>query len=131
MKRQTAVFKILILVSFLMISTVSAVVLHPELVDFNKTMAYSDLGLTGSQDIQIWVGSTLVETGNSTAGYLYQPIGDFHVVTKPQLFNRWLSNPAYLLTDTVDYLGTFAVPLFVFIGFGAILIGLANYGRRR
>ncbi len=97
----------------------------------NKTMSYADLGLTGSQDIQIWVGNTLVETGNTSAGYLYQPDGDFTVVVKPTLSNRWLNNPALFLTDAMDYLLAFAFPLFIILGFAAIIIGLANMGRRR
>jgi hypothetical protein len=112
----------------LIVFPVSAEVLHPEMVDLNKTMSYADLGLTGSQEIQIWVGSTLVETGNTTAGYLYQPVGDFTVVVKPQLANRWLNNPALLLKDIVAYLLEFAIPLFIILGLCAILFGLARYG---
>jgi len=117
------------LLLLVIIPTVSAEVLRPDLVDFNKTMSFADLGLTGSQDVQIWVGDKLVETGNTTAGYLYQPIGDYTVVVKPTLSNRWLNNPALLLVDFIDYLLAFAFPLFVIFGFGAILVGLSRYGR--
>ena len=109
----------------------SAEVLHPEMVDLNKTMSYADLGLTGSQEIQVWVGNTLVETGNTTAGYLYQPTGDYTVVVKPQLSNRWLNSPPLLLKDAIAYLMEFAIPIFILLGLGAVLIGLAGYGRRR
>jgi len=127
-QKTTLIFCLVLLIAS--IPAVSAEILHPEMVT-NKTMSYADLGLTGSQDIQIWVGNTLVETGNTSAGYLYQPDGDFTVVVKPTLSNRWLNNPALFLTDAMDYLLAFAFPLFIILGFAAIIIGLANMGRRR
>jgi len=108
----------------------SAEVLHPEMVDFNKTIAYSDLGLTGQQDIQVWVGNILVMTGNTSAGYLPQPVGDYHVIVKPSLINRWMNNPPLFLKDAMDYLLAFALPIFIILGLGAILIGLAHAGRK-
>lgn len=108
-----------------------ALVLEPDMVDLNKSITFADLGLSGQQDVQIWVGDTLVETGNtSSADILYQPLNDYTVVVKPTLWNRWLNNPALLLTDAIDYLTAFALPLFVILGFCAIIVGLANYGRR-
>ena len=115
----------------LFVPLVSAVVLKPELVDLNKTITFADLGLTGQEDIQIWVGNELVETGNTSGvDILYQPLGDYLVVTRPTLSSRWLNDPALFLTDVIDYLLAFALPLFVIFGFLAILIGLAAYGRR-
>jgi len=130
MKLKNITILILALLALLVLP-VSAEVLHPEMVDFNKTMTYADLGLTGSQDIQIWVGNTLVETGNTTAGYLYQPTGDYTVVVKPQLANRWLNSPPLFLKDAFAYLLEFAIPIFIILGLGAVLIGLARYGGRR
>lgn len=130
MKITTKLFFLIGIVLLILVSPGSAEVLHPEMVDLNKTMTYADLGLTGAQDVQIWVGNTLVETGNTTAGYLYQPIGDYSVVIKPSLISRWASNPANILTDAVNYLLTFALPLFVILGFAAIIIGLYHKGRR-
>lgn len=117
----------------LVVSGVSAVVLKPDMVDMNRTITYSDLGLTGQEDVQIWVGTDLVEYGNTSgADILYQPIdADYHVVTRPSLSSRWLNNPALLLTDAVDYALEFSLPLFIILGFCAILIGLSNYGKRR
>lgn len=117
----------------LVVSGVSAVVLKPDMVDMNRTITYSDLGLTGQEDVQIWVGTDLVEYGNTSgADILYQPIdADYHVVTRPSLSSRWLNNPALLLTDAVDYALAFSLPLFIILGFCAILIGLSNYGKRR
>lgn len=109
----------------------SAEVLHPELVDMNKTITFSDLGLTGQEDIQIWQGMTLIERGNTSgADILYQPLGDYLVVTRPTLISRWMNNPALFLTDAIDYLLAFVFPLFLIFGFCAILVGLARYGRR-
>jgi len=128
LKKTNLIFCIALLIT--LIPCVSAVVLHPEMVDYNKTVAYSDLGLTGTQEIQVWVGNVLVMTGNTSAGSMPQPIGDYHVVVKPALGNRWLTNPALFLTDAVDYLLAFALPLFVIFGFIAIIIGISRYGRR-
>jgi hypothetical protein len=113
---------------FALIPLASADVLHPELIS-NKTISFADLGLTGQQDIQIWQGNILIETANTSAGYIYAPEGDYFVVVKPALTNRWLNNPAMFLVDAVDYLLAFALPLFMILGMGAILIGLAKYGR--
>jgi len=111
-----------------LIPCASAEVLHPELVS-NNTISFADLGLTGQQDIQIWQGNILIETANTTAGFIYAPIGDYFVVVKPALTNRWLNNPVMFLTDAVDYLLAFALPLFMILGMAAILIGLAKHGR--
>jgi hypothetical protein len=111
---------------------VSAVVLREDMVDLNKTISYADLGMTGQQDVQIWVGSELVEYGNTSgADVLYQPLEDYTTVIRPTLTNRWLNNPAMMLVDAVGYLTSFALPIFIILGLGAILIGLANVGRRR
>jgi hypothetical protein len=115
----------------LFVMPASAEVLRPDMVDLNKTVSFADLGLIGQQDIQIWVGPYLVETGNTTAGYLYQPIGDYFIVVKPSLANRWLNKPDLLLKDAVSYLLEFALPIFIILGLGAILIGLARYGGRK
>lgn len=128
--KKTSLLYIALLIA-LLAPCVSAEILHPEMVDCNKTMTYADLSLSGPSDVQIWVGTTLVETGNTTAGHLCQPLGDFSVVQKPALANRWMNNPGYLLTDAVGYLMTFAIPLFIIVGFFAICIGLASYGRKR
>jgi len=103
----------------LFVPLVSAVVLRPDMVDLNRTITFSDLGLTGQEDVQIWVGTDLVEYGNTSgADILYQPLdADFHIVTRPTLSSRWLNNPALFLTDAVDYLMAFAFPLFVILGF--------------
>jgi len=110
-----------------LVSCASAEVLHPELVS-NNTISFADLGLTGQQDIQIWQGNILIETANTSAGYIYAPIGDYFVVVKPSLTNRWVNNPAMLLTDAIDYLLAFALPIFIILGMAAILIGLAKHG---
>jgi hypothetical protein len=111
---------------------VSAVVLREDMVDLNKTISYADLGMTGQQDVQIWVGSELVEYGNTSgADVLYQPLEDYTTVIRPTLTNRWLNNPAMMLVDAVGYLTSFALPIFIILGLGAVLIGLANVGRRR
>lgn len=116
----------------LMPAPVSAIIYHEDMVDLNQTITFADLGLSGQQDVQIWVGNTLVEAGNTSgADTLYQPLGDYTTVVKPSLSNRWLNNPALLLTDGVDYLLAFALPLFIILGFAAILVGLAHIGRRR
>jgi hypothetical protein len=120
----------LVLIAFI-VPFASAEVLHPELVDMNKTITFSDLGLTGQEDVQIWQGTTLIERGNTSgADILYQPLGDYLVVTRPTLTSRWLNNPALLLYDLMDYLTAFIFPIFVILGFAAILIGLSRYGRR-
>ena len=125
--------KIIICIALLIalfVPLTSAVVLKPDLVDLNKTITFADLGLTGQEDIQIWVGNELVETGNTSGeDTLYQPLGDYLIVTRPTLSSRWLNDPALFLTDVIDYLLAFALPLFVICGFFAILIGLAEYGR--
>ena len=125
---------ILIFITFCILMPVpaSAIVYREDMVDLNQTISYADLGLSGQQDIQIWVGSVLVETGNTSgADVLYQPLGDYTTVVKPSLSNRWLNNPGLFLVDAVDYLLAFALPLFVIVGFAAILIGLAHVGRRK
>lgn len=130
-KKTKLVLSIVFLIA-LLVPVVSAVVLREDMIDPNKTINYADLGLTGQQDIQIWVGDTLVEYGNTSgADVLYQPLNDYTTVVKPSLSNRWLNNPALLLTDAVDYLLSFALPIFIILGLGAILIGLAGLGRRR
>lgn len=110
----------------------SAEVLQPDMVDFNKTITFSDLGLTGQEDIQIWVGTELVERGNTSgADILYQPISaDYHVVTRPTLMSRWLNNPGLFLKDAIEYLLEFSLPLFIICGFIAIIIALSAIGRR-
>lgn len=116
----------------LLVPSVPAVVLREDMVDLNKTISFADLGLTGQQDVQIWVGDKLVEYGNTSgADVLYQPLNDYTTVIRPTLFTRWMNNPELLLTDAVDYLLAFALPIFIILGLGAILIGLAGYGRRR
>lgn len=131
-KNKTLLICTVLLIAFL-VPFASAEVLKPDMVDFNKTITFSDLGLTGQEDVQIWVGTDLVERGNTSgADILYQPISaDYHVVTRPTLMSRWLNNPALFLTDAVEYLLAFAFPLFIIFGFIAILFGLAGYGRRR
>jgi hypothetical protein len=119
----------IILLVLIISAPASAEVLHPEMVS-NKTISFADLGITGSQDIQIWVGDTLVETANTSAGFIYAPENDYTVIIKPTLINRWASNPGLLLVDFMNYLGAFTIPLFVFAGLGAVLIGLAKFGRR-
>lgn len=129
-KNSTLTLICIALLIALLMPCVSAEVLHPEMVDCNKTMSYADLGLSGPNDVQIWVSDTLVETGNTTAGHLCQPLNDYTVVQKPSLSNRWINNPGFLFTDAIGYLLTFALPIFMILGFCAILIGLANHGRR-
>jgi len=119
----------IILLVLIVMAPVSAEVLHPEMVS-NKTVSFSDLGIIGSQDIQVWVGDTLVETANSSAGFIYAPENDYHVILKPTLVSRWASNPALLLIDIFSYLEAFTVPLFILLGMAAIIIGLARKGRR-
>lgn len=122
----------IVLLIALLIPTVPAVVLREDMVDLNKTISYADLGLTGQQDVQIWVGSELVEYGNTSgADVLYQPFEDYTTVIRPTLANRWLNNPPLLLIDAVGYMTSFALPIFIILGLGAILIGLANIGKRR
>jgi hypothetical protein len=127
-KNSTLTLICIALLIALFMPCVSAEVLHPEMVDCNKTMSYADLGLSGPSDVQIWVSDTLVETGNTTAGHLCQPLNDYTVVQKPTLGNRWINNPRYLLDDAVSYLVTFGLPLFIIAGF---LLILAKIGRRR
>jgi hypothetical protein len=116
----------------LLIPAVPAVVLREDMLDLNKTISYADLGLTGQQDVQIWVGNTLVEYGNTSgADVLYQPLNDYTTVIRPTLSNRWMNNPALMLVDAVGYLLSFALPIFVILGLGAILIGLSRAGGRR
>jgi len=130
-KTKPVIVSIVFLIA-LLVPAVSAVVLIPDLVDLNKTISFSDLGLNGQQDIQIWVGNQLVETGNTSgADVLYQPIGDYLVVNRPTLTSRWLNNPALFLTDAMDYLLAFIFPIFIILGLASILIGLSSYGRRR
>lgn len=114
---------------FALIPYANAEVLHPELVS-NNTISFADLGLTGQQDIQIWQGNILIETANTTAGFIYAPMGDYFIVVKPALTNRWLNNPVMFLTDAVDYLLAFSLPIFMILGMAAILIGLSKRGRR-
>lgn len=120
----------IVLLITLLPGVVSAEVLHPEMVDFNKTMAYSDLGLSGPSDIQIWVGNQIVETGNTTAGVLYQPLGDFTVVQKPSLANRWTGNPLNMFNDLTGFLFANFTTIFVMLGMVAVAVGLASFGRR-
>ena len=126
--------KITLILALILISAftpfASAEILRPDLVDFNKSVAYSDLGLTGTQEIQIWVGNILVMTGNTSAGSMPQPVGDYHVIVKPQLSNRWWNNPALFLTDAFDYILAFFFPIFIILCMFAIAAGLASYGRR-
>lgn len=131
MKNKIGIFGIALLIA-LFVPFGSAEVLKPDMVDFNKTITFSDLGLTGQEDVQIWVGAELVERGNTSgADILYQPISaDYHVVTRPSLASRWLNNPALFLTDLLDYLLAFIFPIFVICGLVAILFGLAHIGRR-
>ena len=130
-KNSKLVLSIVFLIA-LLVPSVPAVVLREDMLDLNRTINFADLGLTGQQDVQIWVGDELVEYGNTSgADVLYQPINDYTTVIKPTLSNRWMNNPALLLTDAVDYLLSFALPIFIILGLGAILIGLAGFGRRR
>lgn len=131
MKTKISILCIALLIA-LFVPFVSAEVLQPDMVDFNKTITFSDLGLTGQEDVQIWVGTELIERGNTSgADILYQPISaDYHVVTRPSLASRWLNNPALFLTDLIDYLLAFIFPIFVICGLVAILFGLAHIGRR-
>jgi hypothetical protein len=123
---------ILALLIALLVPLSSAVVLEPSMVDLNKSITFADLGLTGQEDVQIWVGDTLVEYGNTSgADVLYQPLQDYLVVTRPALRSRWLNNPALFLVDLMDYLMAFSFPLFVILGFCAILFSLSRYGRKR
>lgn len=125
------VIPVLVLCAFCaLVPFASADVFHPELVDFNRTITFADLGLTGQQDVQIWQGNILVETANTTSGRVYAPVGDYMVVVKPTLVNRWLNNPGLLLKDAVDYILAFALPIFIILALGAILIGLSRAGRR-
>lgn len=126
-KSRLTFISIALLIAFL-VPCVSAEILHPEMVDCNKTMSYADLGLSGPNEIQIWVSDTLVQTGNTTAGHMCQPLNDYTVVQKPSLGTRWINNPKYLLDDAVMYLLTFAIPLFIIGGF---LLILARIGRGR
>jgi hypothetical protein len=119
---------LIICIIAVVVMPVSATVLHPELVYENKTISFADLGLTGQQDVFIWQGNTLIETANTTAGYVYQPIGDYMIVVKPSLSNRWLNDPGLFLRDAVDYILAFALPLFIILGLLAICIGLARKG---
>lgn len=127
--------KIILILALLLITALmpvaSAEVLRPDLVDFNKTVAYSDIGLTGTQEIQVWVGNILVMTGNTSAGSMPQPVGDYHVIIKPQLSNRWMNNPVLFLMDGFDYILAFFFPIFIILCMIAIAAGLASYGRRR
>jgi hypothetical protein len=130
-KKTNLVLSIVLLIA-LLIPAVPAVVLKEDMLDMNKTISFADLGLTGQQDVQIWVGDELVEYGNTSgADVLYQPLNDYTTVIRPTLFTRWANHPEFMLTDAVDYLLAFALPIFVILGLGAILIGLAGYGRRR
>lgn len=131
MKTKISILCIALLIA-LFVPFGSAEVLQPDMVDFNKTITFSDLGLTGQEDVQIWVGTELIERGNTSgADILYQPISaDYHVVTRPSLASRWLNNPALFLTDLIDYLLAFIFPIFVICGLVAILFGLAHIGRR-
>ena len=117
----------------LFVPLVSAVVLKPDMVDLNRTITFSDLGLTGQEDVQIWVGTDLVEYGNTSgADILYQPLdADFHIVTRPTLSSRWLNNPALFLTDAFDYILAFFFPIFIIMCMIAIASGLAAHGRKR
>lgn len=116
----------------LLVPSVPAVVLNESQLDMNKTISYADLGLTGQQDVQIWVGNELVEYGNTSgADVLYQPLNDYTTVIRPTLSNRWLNAPHLLLVDAVGYLLSFALPIFIILGLGAILVGLARVGGRR
>lgn len=103
----------------------------------NKTISYSDLGLSGPSDILIYSidpadnRSVLVETGNTTAGYLYQPINDYQVIQKPSLANRWLGNPVNLFNDLVGLIFTNFVAIFMILSMVALAFGLAHIGRKR
>jgi hypothetical protein len=129
-KKTTLILCIALLISFI-VPGVSAEVLRPDMVDFNKTVAYSDLGLTGQQDIQVWVSDVLVMTGNTSAGSMPQPVGDYHVIVKPSMSNRWINNPGLFFTDAIAYLLTFALPLFMILGLIGAASALSSYGRRR
>lgn len=116
----------------------SAEVLRPDLVDMNKTISFADLGLSGPSEILIYSAdpdddyrSVLVETGNSTADYLYQPIGDYQIVQKPSLANRWLGNPMHFFQDLTGIILTNFMAIFMILGMTAIVIGLAQIGKRR
>lgn len=131
MKQAPTRLILVLLLTIAFIPLASAEVLHPEMVDYNKTVAFSDLGLVGSQEIQVWVGSTLVMTGNTTAGSMPQPIGDYHVVTKPSTASRWTSSPVLFFNDMIGLILANFAPIFLILCMIAIASALAGYGRGR
>lgn len=88
---------------------------------------------TGKQDLMFYnPDGTLIGIYNTSSTVIPIPSDtDFQVVIRPNTASTWLNNPALFLGDAVSYLMSFALPLFVILGFCAILIGLSNYGKRR
>jgi hypothetical protein len=104
-----------------------AVILSPVMA---VNMSITNFG-TAKQDIQIYTpNGTMIGLYNTSSPIIPLPDTDFQIVIRPNTAASYISNPGLFLTDAVGYLMTFAIPLFVILGFCAILIGLSRYGRR-
>jgi hypothetical protein len=119
MKQKLIIFTVLI--STLLIGLVSA-----------QNMTVSDLGLSGPQTIQIYGSSgTLLGTYNTTSNGIPLPTDDFSLVLKPATTARYVDNPKNLLDDGINYILSYALPIFIILGLLVAAMALAGYGRRR
>jgi hypothetical protein len=92
-------------------------------------MSISNLGLTGRQDVMIYDSSgVLLGVYNTSSSYFPLPPTDFTLVIKPTAMAR-VFNPMTLFSDGLDFVTANAIPLFILLGCGAVLIGLARKGR--
>lgn len=92
-------------------------------------MSISNLGLGGQQDVLIYNSNgTLIGVYNTSSSNVPLPDSDYSLIIKPTTMSRAV-NPMTLLSDGIDFLTENAIPLFILLGCGAVLVGLSRKGR--
>lgn len=91
----------------------------------STTLSFSDLNLMAHSDVQIYNGSTLIGTWNTTSNGITLDPGAYLIVLKPNAVSR-LSNPGLMFLDTVAFIETYWLQLFLILGIGVFVFRQAN-----
>ena len=111
---------------FIPVLCLLAMLILPASGYLNSTcISFSDLNLMAHRDIQIYNGSALIGTWNTTSNDICLDPGPYLIVLKPNAFNR-LTNPVTMFQDGISFIETYWLQIFLILGIGVYVFRQAN-----
>ena len=101
-----------------LLASTSLLVLSVSAVTYCGNVSFSNLGLSGDQDVLIYVvagaNQTLLGQWNTSSPYVQVPCGDFNIVVRPSSVSR-VTNPTLMLVDAFAWVETYWLQILVLL----------------